>query len=353
MHYIKKYCNADPLPWLMEKQDDPACFITKRDILREKFSDREYDELAKLPVLQKILGNSSNSVLRDSSQYDIFYTGTLWNFAVSVEYGLDTRTSEIQKTAEFLCKKSQNRDGGFTFNWKPNIPVACRTGDTVRYLIRSGYRGQNVRKGIEWIVKNQRHDGGWLHCPLAGICDYGRFILLNKPGKGLRRENDTTVPSCIAATIACSYALIEYRDRYELYDHDRFIEKGAQFILSYNIENRRSMTLSCMATDNRDFTLLGYPILSQYDIVYGLLFLARSGYYTDLRTSSGFNLVISKQNPNGTWNLENAQTGMMYREMKKPPVGRMNKWVTLNVLRLLSFGSSSLQHDSVTSFHNQ
>ena len=63
--------------------------------------------------------------------------------------------------------------------------------------------------------------------------------------------------------------------------------------------------------------------------------VARAGYFKDSRTVDAFNLIMSKQNPDGSWNLENAQTGMLYGNNRKAPIGIKNKWVTLSVMRML------------------
>ncbi len=336
MEQIQKYLNRNSLPWLLEKQDRSVYYVTSRDILNEETTDDKYKFLLEDSTIQQILDNSQERIIGDSDNFDIFYSGSLWYFAVAVEYGLDSRTEEIRETAEFLCTNSITDGGGFSFNWKPRTAVACRTGDMVRYLIRSGYHGDSVPSGIQWILRHQRHDGGWLHCPLQGVCDYTRFLLFNKPGGGLKREHDRSIPSCLIATTACSYALVEYRDRFRDNGCNQAIEDASRFILRYEYDQSEKKTMNCTTSANTDFKLLGYPILSQFDILYGLIYLARSGFYSDVRTGTLFNLIISKQNGNGTWNLENSHTGMLFGDEKKPPLGRMNKWVTLNVFRLLT-----------------
>jgi hypothetical protein len=81
-------------------------------------------------------------------------------------------------------------------------------------------------------------------------------------------------------------------------------------------------------------------VLSQYDILYGLIFIAKAGLINDNRTGEAFNIIMSKQNNDGSWNLENAQTGMLYGNVKRNYVGKKNKWVTLNVLRLLKYAGT-------------
>jgi len=331
---ISKYLTADPVPWLLEESDPCVQYLTKRDILGDN-TPADYGILCKSPELMKIMNSAQNGILGDKTNFDIYYTGSMWLFAEAVARGLDRRIESIERTAEFLAGRCQMPSGGFSLNWKPGTEVACRTGDMIRSMILAGYRDERIKKGIDWIISHQRHDGGWLHCPLAGIRDLFCLMLFNRAGKGLSREDDRGVTSCFYATIACANALAEYGRK-----NDSTVVKGAagraaEFFLKRELyKNSEGYPLRPRWEWNRDFRLLGYPVMSQYDILYGLLFIARAGFSSDPRAGNAFNLVMSKQNTDGTWNLENAQTGMLYGN-GRPPIGEKNKWVTLNALRLL------------------
>ena len=76
------------------------------------------------------------------------------------------------KTAMFLTDRLQHEDGGFSWDWRPPVSVACRTGDMVRLLVKSSLQNSSTERALEWIMRHQRHDGGWLHCPIGGYCDF-------------------------------------------------------------------------------------------------------------------------------------------------------------------------------------
>jgi hypothetical protein len=75
--------------------------------------------------------------------------------------------------------------------------------------------------------------------------------------------------------------------------------------------------------------------MCQYDILYGLLFIARSGFLRDIRANESFNLVVAKQNDDGTWNTENDGIGTIEGNSKTKQRGNKSRWVTLQALRLL------------------
>jgi hypothetical protein len=336
------YLNDNPVEWLLEASDPSIRYHTRRDIVNDPAGDANYDDILRSSAIRRI-SSTDGTMLGTSTNIDLFYKGTIWCFAEAVERGLDRRTPLVSSTAEFILSTCQTSSGGFSLNWNPRVALSCRTGDMIRYLIRAGFRDERILKGIEWIVRNQRSDGGWLHCPLAGICDQFKLVLLKKPGGGLRREKNPDVTSCFYATIACAMALVEHRQAIVTASHQDSIRKAAEFFLKRSLfKNTRNEPVATRTSWNRDFRLLGYPVLSQYDILYGLLFIARAGFFNDGRTGEAFNLIMSKQNNDGTWNMENFQTGMMRQDTMKHGEGTRSKWVTLQVLRLLTVAHTTV-----------
>ncbi|PKL41140.1 MAG: hypothetical protein CVV44_00445 [Spirochaetae bacterium HGW-Spirochaetae-1] len=327
---FEKYLHNDPIPWLLEKNDPVVRYLTLRDILQDGSHEKEFSSLEGADGIKKILAREKNGVLGDRKRYDLYHSGMMWYFAEAVERGLDGRHAVVRETASAIVERSQMPSGGFTLNWKPMVETACRTGDMVRFLIASRVEDEAVRKGIAWIESHQRHDGGWLHCPLAGFCDAMKLALFKRSGSGLKREGNSDVTSCIYATIACSMALAMYPRS------NREITGGAAeyFLKRKMYQDRSGKPIKPKASWNPDFRLLGYPLLSQYDVLHGLLFIARAGYFHDPRTGEAFNMIMTRQNSDGTWNCENDRTGMLVSGRTKE-CGSRNKWVTLNVLRLL------------------
>lgn len=334
------YLIDNPAEWLLDNSEPSIRFHALREILGEQTGHKEYTAILESRAIRRMATHNA-TILGNTANYDLFYKGSIWCFAEAVERGLDNRTPIIHNTAEFIMSTCQTSSGGFGLNWHPRVELACRTGDMIKYLLRAGYRDERISRGIDWIVKNQRADGGWLHCPLAGICDQLKLVLLKKPGGGLQREQNPEVTSCFFATIACSMALVESSLLSGSDSNNDSIKKAADFFLMRSLfKNTRNEPIATRTSWNRDFRLLGYPVLSQYDILYGLIFIARAGLINDRRTGEAFNLIMSKQNNDGTWNMENVQTGMLKDDTVKRPSVKKSKWVTLQVLRLLKYADT-------------
>ncbi len=325
-----RYLQGNPVPLLEEKGGPAVRYLLKRDL--GAGGGAGYEDLSRDPVVVALLQREEKGILGDEKRFDIYYRGTQWCLAEAVEYGLDARTEPVAATARFVAEKTSTPEGGFIFNWTPALPVACRTGDMVRVLGQVlGNEHENVRKGVDWICRHQRHDGGWLHCPLAGTVDMMKLALLRRSGKGLGRENDPSVSSCFYATAACLQALLTAGK-----DNRDVIARGRDFFLARRLYlGRGGKPVVPRNAWNHDFRLLGYPLMCQYDILTGLHCMARCGVKGDERISAAFNILMKKQNSDGTWNLEQTATGMLYGPEEGARRNRFNAMVTLRVLRFL------------------
>jgi len=323
-----KYLSSDPVPWLLEKNDPCIRYLTQRDIVNNN-PDMDYDTLFTSPEIKKLQEMTKNCIIGSLDRFDLYYKGAIWCFAEAVERGLDKRTGAIKKTAAFITDRCQLSSGGFTLNWKPEAETAIITGEILKYMILAGFDDQRIENGISWILKNQRHDGGWLYSPVSGLSDSLRLTLFRKSGNGLMLEKDKSVRSGLPATLSCTYALLLHKKKDD--SHESAIKQASNFILD------------SLVSEDCDPLIKnpGYPVLSAYDELYALLTVFRAGFSEDKRVGKTFNRIISRQNPDGTWNLENACAGMLYGNCRTPPLGKKNKWVTLNILRLLKYTSKS------------
>jgi hypothetical protein len=317
---INRYLTGDPLPWLTDGADPAVAYLVLREFgdgssHNPPETDFFISYLLKHPAKQNIPGNQKN--------IDLFYRGALWFFLYASECGLISGQGFMDDTAEFLNNNISADDGGFSFHCIPPLSTGCRTGNMVKAFLHSGLFPERAEKGLNWIKKNQRQDGGWLHCPYSGICDSFNLMIFRKPGDGLKFENIRSKESCPVATAACIHALIESG----VSEHIESINRGAEFFLSrLHLYQKKRYILQC----GQSITLNaeGYPVMTQVDPVSVLIIIFSSDLWNDKRAGLIFNRVMKKQKSAGIWESNNTFPGMVRGK-------GADRWVTLNVLRML------------------
>ena len=314
----------NPIPWLTDGENPAVRYLVKTEILKSSDSNQFYDELLNSDLTGYFKKNYLNGSLGDIKHLDLFYRGSVWFFLLAVESGYKNSSDFISSTAEILCSKTQLGNGGFKFNYKSSDAVGCRTGNMIYALLKSGISDSRTKQGINWIINNQRKDGGWLHCPFSGFCDVMKLVFLNKTGSGLKYESDSEIPSCPIASYSCLKALIQ-SDKNQVEDS---INKGADFFIKNNCFIKSKDRLFCGNSVN--FEKIGYPVMSQYDYLSGMILLSEIANHDYSKTGALFNSIIRKQNPDGSWNCENRLQGMI----KDKPL--KSRWVTLNAIRLIN-----------------
>lgn len=321
---MNKYLSMNPVPWLTDGENPAVRYLVKKEILDNQDNDQIYNELLNSDLTGYFKKQAADGVMGDSEHIDIFYKGSVWFFLVSVESGYKNTEFFISKTADYLCDKTQLKDGGFKFNYRSPIAAGCRTGNMVYSLIKCGINDSRTENGLKWIKENQRNDGGWLHCPAAGLCDVMKLVLLNKPGNGLKHEKDQNVSSCPVASYYCLKALDESgRDLFR-----NSIDNGAGFFIRNGFFIKSKNGLMC---GNRvNFKKIGYPVMSQYDYLSGLILVSGFNNYLNAINGDFFNSIIKKQNSDGSWNSENMLDGMIKENQGK------SRWTTLNAIRLIN-----------------
>jgi len=321
---LNKYITMDPIPWLTDGENPAVRYLVKKEILKATDPEEIYDELLKSDLTVYLKNNYSNGTLGDFKHLDLFYHGSVWFFLLAVESGYKNSSDFIKSTADNLCSKTQLDNGGFKFNYKSSDAVGCRSGNMIYSLLKSGISDSRTELGVNWIIKNQRKDGGWLHCPVAGFCDIMKLVLLNKTGNGLKYETDNRISSCPVASYSCLKALIQSENN----SSKNIINKGAYFFYRNNFFINTKEKLFC--GNRTSFEKIGYPLMSQYDYLSGMILLSGIENHDYSKTGELFNSIIKKQNHEGSWNSENRLQGMIIEKTLK------SRWVTLNALRLIN-----------------
>jgi hypothetical protein len=84
---------------------------------------------------------------------------------------------------------------------------------------------------------------------------------------------------------------------------------------------------------NKDFLKLTYPCRWKYDILRAMDFFQYAGIEWDNRMKAAIDILKTKRNNEGTWNMQVAHSGQVHVNMEK--AGKPSRWNTLRVLRVM------------------
>jgi hypothetical protein len=311
------------IQWLLEKNQPAARYYTLLNLLERKPDDREVREsrsrigrigwAADQLRQQGPHGFWERREPRNVSEYVDFlyypiYHATNWRALVLADLGLDSTDPRIQKLAKVIFETKLRLSSPFNFFYEE----MCISGNTARMMTRFGYGDdRRVRKLFDWIIEDQREDGGW-------NCSQGT------PG-----TLDAWEPLAAFAAVPKSKRSPKMTQA---------IDKGAEFYLERKLfeEGKRYAP----------WFRFHYPNHYFYDVLVGLDVITQLGFSGDRRLRPALELLKEKQRRDGTWNLDKAHPDIgpgvhVSPDPKKikPLVieapGKPSKWITLKALTVL------------------
>ena len=321
---------ADPLPWLLEEDNPSVRYFALIDILDVPSRDRRVIAARKAimekGIVPKILARQKEDGYWEKPE-DFYirtkYKGTVWQLIILAELGADGSDSRVKNACNFVLQVSQDRQsGGFSYLGGPmgggyhSAVIPCLTGNMVWSLIRLGYLDDpRVGRGIKWITTFQRFDDR-----------------IARPPKGWpyeKRDSCWGRHTCHSAAAKALKALAEIPEEMRSSGVNQTIEAGANYFLQHRVY-KRSHNLSKVVKPK--WTKFGFPTMWDGDALEVFELLTRLGC-RDPRMQDAAELILSKQDAFGRWNLENTYNGrfQVNIEKKREP----SKWVTLFALKAL------------------
>lgn len=322
--------NADPVDWLLEKDNPSVRYFALSQILDKPQTSSEVHaakkEIMKAGAVPKILAKQHDGGYWEAPEefYTAKYKGTVWQLIILSELGTDGNDARVKKACEFILESSQARKSGGFSAWlsikvgggRYSGVLPCLTGNMAFSLIRLGYLDDpRVERGIEWIVKYQRFDDGEAWPPKVWPYEKATSCF----GKH----------SCHMGVVKSLKALAEIPAKRRSTAVADTIERGVEYLLKHHIY-KRSHDLSRVSKPG--WLRFGFPLMYQTDALEILGILTKLGC-RDERMQEAVDLVLSKQDERGRWKLESTFNGRFQTNVEQK--GESSKWVTLNALRVL------------------
>ena len=124
-------------------------------------------------------------------------------------------------------------------------------------------------------------------------------------------------------------ALAEIPETQRSPEVQRVLDEGAEFLLIHHIY-KRSHNLK--RASKPGWKKLGFPRMYQTDVLEILDILTRLGYH-DERMQEAVDLLVSKQDDQGRWKLDDTFNGRFQIDIET--LHQPSKWITLKALQVL------------------
>ena len=230
------------------------------------------------------------------------WTSTLPTLDLLREFGLDPTSEPAVETVALVRDNCRWEHAGQPF-WDGEVEP-CINGGTVAL---GAYFGVDVDAIVDRLLGEQLDDGGW-NC---------------------EAENGS-VRSSFNSTICVLDGLLEHERATGATGTRAARQRGEDYLL----ERRLFRRLSSGEVVNPRWLELSFPPRWHYDVLRGLDYFRSAGAPADSRMQEAVDVVRSKQQPDGTWLLENTHPGAVHFELEDGD-GKPSRWNTLRALRVL------------------
>jgi hypothetical protein len=323
----KANLSDDPMPWLLAPDvDNPSVrYFALRDLLGMPEESPDVRQaraaiMAKGPVPAILDAQHPEGFwVKPGTGYGPKYRGTVWQIIFLAELGADPADVRVRRGCEYLLSHSIAANGGFSALQRavPSGVIPCLNGNLLHALLRLDLGDDpRVRRALEWQVRAiTGEDMEYLKSGTSGPC----FACA---------ANERQPCGWGAAKVMRALIAIPENRRSPM--TERAIDVGAEFLLSRDpVEADYPYTKRVSST----WLKFGFPLSYWSDVLEVTAVLVGLGYGGDPRLGNALMFILSKQDDDGRWKLENSLNGKMWADIEEK--SKPSKWITLRALRVL------------------
>ena len=262
---------------------------------------------ARLLALQGEDGQWDGGALFPSGQWDRKdgqpWSATAYSLVALMDFGIDPTRPEVRHAVVMVRDHSRWEHAGQPFFSGEVEP--CINGLTVALGV---YFGEDVDSVVQRLLGEQLEDGGW-NCEAENGSVRASFHTTIRVLEGLLAHERAT--GGFADSVAAR-------------------RRGEEYLLERKLFRRKSTG----EVIDPAWLQFSFPTRWHYDVLRGLEYFREAGDPPDPRIDEAIDLLRSKQQPDGTWLLENTYPGKVHFMMEDGD-GKPSRWNTLRALRVL------------------
>jgi hypothetical protein len=236
------------------------------------------------------------------------WTSTLPTLQLLRDLGIDPSAGHVRQAVAKVRDQCRWEHAGQPFFEGEVEP--CINGRTVAL---GTYFDQDVHDVVTRLLGEQLEDGGW-NCEV----EHG------------------SVRSSFATTINVLEGLLAYERATDSAESAAARRRGEEYLLERKLFRRKSTG----EVVNPAWLQFSFPNRWQYDVLRALDYFRCVGEVPDSRMVEAIDLLRSKQQPDGTWLLENTHPDQIHFPLEEGD-GRPSRWNTLRAMRVLDWYDKS------------
>jgi len=272
--------------WLLEKDQPSVRYRALTELLGRSEDDEEVREARRMIPTR----GWAADILRAQnpggwwvSKEDLYrpkYLSTNWMLLILSDLGITKADPRVAKACELWIKRyAESEDFGQGTMQHAEL---CIVGNTARALVKFGYVDHPaVQSAFEWLVENQKENGGW-HC-------WGK--------RGV-----------IDAWEGMSAFAVYPRGRWTR-SMKAAVERGAEFYLKRKLHRE--------GKHYDPWYRFHYPNHYYYDVLVGLDVITALGYSDDPRLKEALKIMTERKRKDGRWNLDSVHPDAPYAKDPK------------------------------------
>jgi hypothetical protein len=299
------------IQWLLE--GDPCIrWQVMRDLSGEDKASvaQERKKIATEGWGAQLLSHQDDKGLWGGALYNNKWLSTTYTLLLLRQMGLDPDNAQARFGCAALMEGGYRKNGLICFSKTMDAIDNGVAGMVLSILASFNYQDGRIHTVVDFILSQQLEDGKWEPYP-----------------------GNQNIRYTIDATWLCLEALREYASQYPEQSNRAADaqDQGREFLLRHQLF-KQEQTGEIIDPKRMFFS---FPPRWHFDILAGLDYFHECGCKKDNRLEDAIGVLRSKQQPDGTWLLQNRHPGKTFFEMEE--VGKPSRWNTLRAFRVLKW----------------
>lgn len=216
----------------------------------------------------------------------------------------------IREIIDRIVTRERAKDGGINPVGSVDKSDVCINGMFLHYACYFGIEASKLEPVVDFILSQKMHDGAF-NCRL------------NRSGAN---------HSSLHTTISVLEGIEEYERNGYLYRLDE-LREARQSSVEFILRHKLFLSERTGEVIHKDFLRMAYPFRWRYDFLRALDYFQSARISNDSRMDPAIEILLGKQNRDGTWNVPARIPGQVHFDMET--AGKASRWNTLRALRVL------------------